>query len=190
MKTLRQIISEIDFNNESLENDINWDNVTESLRIQDSIWVEQTRLRCFFYERWYCTDTWVGGRAYFLDEELVAVSYQIGRKWDEDIEYISKEAYDKVKSYVISLIEKEEPSFVPSILQDGELDKLVEDRYQVEFNSQILQKQGYYEDELVDIVRTNYDYGDPNYFHGVKIRLSSGKTKIVHVSELYFDYNT
>lgn len=31
--------------------------------------VEQDRLKCYWIANWYCTDTWVGLRMYFLDDQ-------------------------------------------------------------------------------------------------------------------------
>lgn len=36
--------------------------------------VEQNRLKSFWLGNWYCTDTRVGYKIYFLDDEAVAVS--------------------------------------------------------------------------------------------------------------------
>ena len=38
-------------------------------------WIEQDRLVSYWVSCWYCTDTWVGEQAYFLDDEVI--------RWDE-----------------------------------------------------------------------------------------------------------
>ncbi len=49
---------------------------------------------------WVCTDTTVGLRFYFLGDECVCASFQPGRKCDEQFEWVSQEAYNKVKTLV------------------------------------------------------------------------------------------
>jgi hypothetical protein len=65
-------------------------------------------LKCYFGYSWICTDTKVGLRFYFLDDELVCVSLQLGRKSNEEFEWVSKETYLKVKKLVWDKIIKED----------------------------------------------------------------------------------
>ena len=65
---------------------------------------EDTRLTSYYILNWYCTDTYVGLAAYFLDDEFVCIGYQEGRKCDEKFEFVSEELATKVGEYVKSLI--------------------------------------------------------------------------------------
>jgi len=71
-------------------------------------WVKQDRLKAYWIGNWYCTDSYVGYRMYFLDDEPVAFSIQKGRKWSEKFNWISKELALKVREYLISIMPKRE----------------------------------------------------------------------------------
>lgn len=49
---------------------------------------------------WICTDTWVGLRFYFFNDVCVAISYQPGRKYDEEFEWLSLEAANEVRDFI------------------------------------------------------------------------------------------
>lgn len=68
---------------------------------------EQRRLFCNHIITWYCTDSWVGLMVYVFDREVVALSKQIGRKYDREFGWVSQDAYDKVKEFCYSFIEQE-----------------------------------------------------------------------------------
>ncbi len=57
---------------------------------------------------WICTDQRVGIAVYQLDGQVVAVSTQTGRKSDEDISFVSTEAFEKVKTFILSLVRNDE----------------------------------------------------------------------------------
>ncbi len=50
-----------------------------------------TKITCYWLSKWLCTDTHVGFKAYFLDDKLLAVSYQLARKSDETFTFANKE---------------------------------------------------------------------------------------------------
>jgi hypothetical protein len=67
------------------------------------------------HHSWICTDTGVGLRFYFLGNECVCASYQSARKSDEVFEWVSQEAFDKVKTLVLRLINQQNdqtPAFI------------------------------------------------------------------------------
>lgn len=65
--------------------------------------------------QWYCTDRNVGLCFYFLNDEFVCASMQIGRKCDEEFEWVSKDIFNKVRDYflnkLIQHIKHEETNF-------------------------------------------------------------------------------
>ena len=113
------------------------------------------RIKMVFVRPHLCTDSWVGVRAYFLDGEFVAISSQVGRKWDEEFKFVSNEAAMKVKDYVLSFVE---PQYNISIADD--LDAEIDDFYTVEYAEQILHKHGIYQGERVAIKRKNRNWND------------------------------
>jgi len=74
-------------------------------------------LKAYFTDvNWLCTDDVVGIRAYYFQDELVAISSQPGRKYGEEFEWVSKEAYQKVRQYVADAIAKKEPDIEPKLI--------------------------------------------------------------------------
>lgn len=61
---------------------------------------DKIKLYCIRIVTWFCTDSWVGILVVLLDDTPVCISRQIGRKWDEEFEWVSKEAYLKTKEVV------------------------------------------------------------------------------------------
>jgi hypothetical protein len=107
--TLRKIISGIDFTNKKLEDYPDWTNLSSVFNINLD-WSDDTRLKSYFIKVHLCTDSFVGIKAYFLDGEFVAVSNRNSRKCPEEFEFISTEIAEKMKNYLVSLLEPEEYS--------------------------------------------------------------------------------
>lgn len=68
-------------------------------------------LKCYWLKTWLCTDTWVGYKAYFLNDEPVAISEQLGRKDYETFSWMSKKSYDDVVKFLKSLEVEDEYTF-------------------------------------------------------------------------------
>lgn len=144
-------------------------------------WIEQDRLVSYWVSCWYCTDTWVGEQAYFLDDEFVALSTQLARKSRRTFSWVSKEAYDKVEAYVRSFIEKNAASI--SVL---DMDADYGEGYKISYNSQILSHlKATLDGQPVKIVRSKErSYDD---LHSVEIKIGKEKQEI-DVDELLFSY--
>jgi hypothetical protein len=95
----------------------------------------QGRLFGAYLVGWYCTDTWVGMRVFVFDREVVAFSMQTARKNDEEFEFVSKEAYDKVKDFIRSFTNEPEDE-VPLI--DPEEKVLDSEYYKIEYEGQLI----------------------------------------------------
>jgi len=68
---------------------------------------EDSRITCYWFVNWICTDTMVGGRVYFFDGEPAAISFQDARKNDENFEWISKDMWKKVFDYMMTFYLKD-----------------------------------------------------------------------------------
>ena len=144
----------------------------------------QNRMRGYYIHVWQCTDTWVGSIAWFLDGEFVYYTFQNARKSNIDYKYASKEAYNKVVVFVLSMLRQDERE---SDLMD--LEEEIPEKFTVEYNSQILHKYVWYKDQLVEVVKTHFPY-NPNsrdYFDRVDI-LFEGVKLSVNVNELQLDW--
>jgi hypothetical protein len=190
MTTLRKLISEIDFTNKKLEDCPDWTNLSSEFNINLD-WSDDTRLKSYFIKVHHCTDSFVGIKAYFLDGEFVAVSNQNGRKWPEEFEFVSTEIAEKVKNYLVSLLDPEEYAIHVDIISC--LDEDIPNTYKIEYNTQILHKKALYNGEYVDIIKTNFEsegIHSPNYFHSVEIKTSNNEKLLVKCTDLDFEYNT
>src|ERR1035437_3625894 len=102
---IKEVIENVDLSNyekwKSLEE------ISKEFYIYENLSDENERLKSVFYQKWVCTDTHVGGRIYFLDNEAVCLSFQPFRKSDETFYWISKETFEKTHKYLLSLTEGE-----------------------------------------------------------------------------------
>jgi hypothetical protein len=190
MTTLKKLISEIDFNNEKLKSDPNWGDLSRCFNINELGWSDDIRLTCHYIKVHYCTDSWVGIKAYFLDNRFVAISEQLGRKHNEEFSFVSDEEAKNVRNYLLSLQEEiDRDNF--DLLCD--IDDEIPDTYKIEYNTQILHKSALLTGEKVKILKTNFEsegIESKNYFHSVEIEHENGKKEIVDCRDLDFQYNT
>lgn len=185
--TYFDVIQNLDFGDRNIKDDVDWENLMEALDIPNfGCWFDQNRLKVYFIEKWYCTDSFVGTRVYMLDGETVAISTQPARKCDEHFQFKGIESFKKLKAYVLSLIEEEQGEFKIDLFDiHDEIDLF----YHIEYNSQILHKSAYLDNQKVQIIKSNFQsegYQSPNYFHSVLIKKSNGTVMIVDCRELLF----
>lgn len=83
--------------------------------------VEQCDLKCYWVSKWYCTDTSVGMKVYFLKDEPVCASMQTARKNDENFYWISDDTFNKTRDYLLSLYKRENKCFYTLADLDEEL---------------------------------------------------------------------
>lgn len=152
---------------------------------------DQIRLISYYIGNWYCTDSYVGYKVYFFDNEPVAVSSQTGRKMNEEIEWVSKEAYKKVRDYVLTFAEEFEP-----VIRLTNMDEDIGETYKISFNGQLFdyhKEIPLYNGENVKIIDT--EEKSKENFNGQitkKVLISHeafGKTEWVNVGQLDFPYN-
>lgn len=150
-------------------------------------WVEQDRLKSYWVGNWYCTDSYVGYKMYFLDDIPVAFSIQEGRKCDENIKWFSKELALKVKEYLITLmIEKEEDLYIETC----DINEDIGESYKIQFNNQILNSDmAMLNNESIKIIQRIKETPDWGIDQELKIQLANGDEKVVNISELDFKYH-
>lgn len=146
------------------DNDIRFygsDCLPEELRISDDINFEKlnTRLKEYWVHSWLCTDTWVGYTALFLDNDVVAISYQSARKSSKNYKFVSKDILKQARLWVIECLEYDTDRYATSFLNDGW------EQEQTEFNcvytSQIITRNGYIvlDGEQVPVTAKSFDFG-------------------------------
>ena len=87
---------------------------------------DNPRLSGCYIHSWICTDTTVGLKVYFLDGEPVCVSYQLYRKSSEKFFWVSSDAYDKTREYMLELqkYNEDEPEY--DLLDEEHWDGIIE----------------------------------------------------------------
>lgn len=87
------------------------ESLLEEFQIYESIDMDNFRLSKKWFESWTCTDTEVGIAVYFLDDELVCISWKPYRKAYEEFWFVSEELGKKLCDYLWSLTGKDEKNF-------------------------------------------------------------------------------
>lgn len=156
-------------------------------------WYEQERLTCYFLGSWHCTDAEVGYRVYFFDDKPVATSFQQGRKWNEEIKWLSKELFNEVKDYILSFIEEKEYSI--DLIED--LDAEIAEGYSIGFFEQLYGYHSHnvtYKSKRVKIVDFKKEFAtqiDDNPYRRdtVQIEYENGDRELVKLNKLTFLFN-
>lgn len=144
----------------------------------------QDRLFSEYVSVSYCTDTWVGLMVYVFDGEVVAFSSQIGRKFDEEFYWVSREVYNKVKEFCLSFARVEEDLI--NIIDDEEID---DEGYKLHYSGEIvhnIHKGAKLDGEVVNIVKN----ADPKDYisNRVIVICSDDKLIDVRIDHLVFPY--
>lgn len=122
-------------------------------------------LRAYPIFNWLCTDEHVGLDALYLNDEPVGCSYRSARKNSYEIEWISKEAANKVRQFILDHADR--PEFK---IMDPDQD--IGEDFAVHFVGQNLSKHGTFEGRPVEVVGgfdimgrsgMNVPYGDDRY---------------------------
>lgn len=107
MKTLQYYLDNV---NKSEENS-DYVDIVKIAEVVDFLYAgyyeELTELKCYWAFHWVCTDTWVGLRLYYLNDEFVCYSFQSARRASESFYWVSKESREKVRNVIIEKIDIE-----------------------------------------------------------------------------------
>lgn len=140
------------------------------------------RLKCYWVANHYCTDTYVGFRAYFFDDKFVAQSYQPARKSAESFEWTSKEDAMKVRDYILSL-SLENDEFSVEIMSDVEEEMGI--GYQVQYVGELLTKDVIYNNQNVKVIKQQEVVDGKYNFHNITIQYQDGKQEEIDIREVY-----
>lgn len=142
---------------------------------------DKINLECIRIITWYCTDSWVGIKVILLDDNPICVSTQQGRKCDENFEWISKEAYLKMKKIVEQAKIENEKSI--SLLN---LEEEFGEYYKISFADELIprfHKSAFFKGERVLVEKIPTE----NYVETkVKIKFENGNFQIVELEQLNF----
>ena len=182
---LKTIIDNVDKSKKNSDY-VNISELANEFNIYDNIDDSDERIKSYFFATWQCTDTFVGGRVYFLDDEPVCISWQNARKSDENFAWISNETFQKVHQYIVSLISKDLPE--PKLV---DFDEELGDGNQVEYSSQLLTDKLIYAPtkEIVSVVKKYRDMNDIKSWGFVKIKFPDGEVKKVEMGDVLVPFN-
>ena len=137
-------------------------------------------------KQWCCTDTWVGIDVIYLNNNPVAVTNQVGRKTDVNIYFLSEEAKNSVKDYLISLYNNQQDC--ADYLTEDDLNEEMGDYFKIEYSSQVLYKTAWLNGEQVEITQKPRNLNNKINLHTVAIKHKDGVEKWIDVRELDFEY--
>ena len=137
-------------------------------------------------KQWYCTDDWVGIDVIYLNNSPVAVTNQVGRKTDVNISFLSEEAKNSVKDYLISLYNNQQDC--ADYLTEDDLNEEMGDYFKIEYSSQVLYKTAWLNGEQVEITQKPRNLNNKINLHTVAIKHKDGAEKWIDVRELDFEY--
>ena len=193
--TLRELLSKI-VKSDKNEDSLDLSNLFNDLYPNDEIDYDlcckldlelNKRLKSYWVKVWYCTDTYVGYKAYFLDNELVCTSYQSGRKDSLDFEYVSQETTLKLKNFLSVLIKVKKD--IEYFTMD--MDAVIPDTYELsgyeiilEFHKKAMYKPTNEYVSLISLQKREGSYCQED----VVIQFSNGEQKVVESDNLLFDY--
>ena len=200
---LKEVIAKVDKSKRN-QQDVDVDDLEESLSNHFGISMSldyskgNTRVTACWLAYWYCTDTWVGFRVYFLDDKVLAVSYQKGREWDEVFTFVSKELKDEFKEYILSLVKVDEIEEIEESYLNLEQD--MENGISVSFASQLMATHVFYKNELCKIVYPKGIHKNGKEYNKIytsklsesekiKVELFSGVEVLVELSDCVVPYN-
>lgn len=157
---------------------------------------KRKRLTAYCITSWTCTDTKVGIKAHFLDNEFVCISTQSCRKGDVAFEWKSEDSFIKVKKYLIENFgEKDQSNNFSEInleedlclgMQHDYVDHLLDDLSEKENNNVYLDDLVLVE-VLVDVTREHVNSlggFDWALCKNVFIKLGNGTTESVDCNRL------
>ena len=136
------------------------------------------RLTKYPIESWRCTDALVGSWALYFDEEPVAYITQEGRKSSKVFNWVSEEAYSRVRAYILAL---EEGQDCFRLIDENET---ISTFFSISWVSELLFEYALLGGKAVKVIDRNVDAGE--YLKKrVKVAfVETGEEKIVHVAEL------
>ena len=148
----------------------------------------QIDLESCWIQKWYCTDTWVGIKAYFLRKKFVGISFQSARKSDIHYYWKDQSSANQVENYIKSLCQIEEKEF--EVLTEEFLEEEMGETFQLEWAGQLIHKTVFYGDPVKGgKIATVIGRASNNILEKkIKIRCDD-EERVVEMSEIFIPYN-
>lgn len=189
---VKELLARVD-RQKQFEDSVDISSLASEMNLYGDYYKDQSRITAYFVGGWHCTDSTVGYRAYFFDDEPVAISSQVGRKCGEDFEWMSKEAYMKVRFYIGTLLEENVPE--PPMIDDNQD---IGSTYKIGYHEQLYSyhlKIPIYKGETVEIIEKHKgrEHNEKGQYEPSLVKIKSnrphGLELWVVLEELDFPYN-
>ena len=176
---------------EKTKKNMDWVDLTEiaqELNVDYYGYTDDSDIKCYWLGNWKCTDTWVGYKCYFLNDEPLAFSIQNARKSNEKFYFVSEEMATKARNYILSLITEEDEMRINTI-EDIEED--IKDGYKIHFIDQVLDwRKATYNGEKVKFIEKVVEDGHlPCIATKGRFKMNDNTVKILDIEDLVFLYN-
>lgn len=179
---LKEIIKRIDKSEEN-RNYIDLEALAYELDINfgyTNIDDKDLRLTSYFLSPFDDDGFFCGEALYFFDNEFVAISYRASESSDENFRWISKEAVNTVRNYLLEIDDFETKLNFCDLKEDHG------DGYSISYPNEVIDwNKGQYKGEKFKFI----EIVGPDYSNKVKIRTSDGAEIIVDTSEIEFSYH-
>ncbi len=145
-----------------------------------------SRFKAYWIAPHYCTDTWVGLCALYLDGKPIGVGYQPARKSDMKIRFISEACMRELRDVLLSFERRENPE---ADLIDPEED--IGGSFKVHYAAEVLSKTATLDGTTVEVDLTHRtDYNQPvEEWSRINVRFPDGTKKRVEVAHLEVPFN-
>lgn len=143
---------------------------------------EQDLLKSYWLWKRYDTDTYVGIEAYFLNDEFVGINTTTGRKnGGGELEFVSKEAANKVKDFILTLIQDNEEDTISIIDMEEEMGLGLP----ISYSSELLTSTLYHplSNQLVDVTQKWPHHEDYKRWGLVNVRFQDGNEGVLSLYE-------
>ena len=153
-------------------------------------YVEDTeRLQSYGIAQTYCTDSYVGVCCVFLDDELLAITKQDGRKCDEDYYFVTEEMSQKFLNFLKEIRTRYEKEKDLLNLDLKDFEHLKEGYFQVDYVDNILSniyKDAYLKTDVEYIKCDSYKKANNSYICKDLLVVVDGKEIEINLKNIYF----
>lgn len=144
------------------------------------------QVKGYYIQKWLCTDTWVGLVAYFWNGEPLAISWKPARKSSKEFRFVSVDVANRLRDFIRELTASNDPD--PTL---ADLDQDLGETYTVNWASELLVSEAFYEGEKVKIFPAGWtDYSQPSAtWKLVDVEFPNGEVLKVSVENLHIPYH-
>ena len=177
--TIGEVVNKIDKSKEN-EGTIDTEDLCYELDLPED-YFEAEELKCYWIANWQGSDSDIGAKIYFLNNEPVCYSYQRGRKSKGNYFWFSKECAKKTREFIREKIEENNTLFEEIELMDFTEKFSDSSFYTISYNSCVINWNNiYHQGEKVEFIeKVVEDKMDTIIGDKIVIKTPSGELKTV-----------